>query len=90
MSQYNSLAALRGALTESNPDQRGDAYSAVYEAGLKPSAVLASEVSDETVQTLIEAGVLPESGGERIGTVEYRNRSLELLERIAAATEGGN
>lgn len=88
MTQYPSLAALRGSLTADDPDQRGDAYSAVYEAAQKPSAVLDSDPDPEVIEALIGADVIPESGVDSIDTVEYRQQVIELLGEIATNTGG--
>lgn len=83
MAQYPSLATLRSVLTAQDPDDRGEAYGAVYEAGVNPSDVLGVEPSDETVDTLVESGVIPKDSAEDYrDAAEYRQETVGLLEEI--------
>lgn len=88
MTDYSSLAELRGALTSEDPQQRADAYGAVLETDGDVPAVLETPVGDDTVQTLVDGGVIPESKSAGMTTREYRTKVLDLLEQIAVNTGG--
>lgn len=81
MADYNGLAELRGALTDDDPNRRGDAYGAVYTHGLEPADLLSDNPDDESVERLREAGVLPDNSDENaIGPAEFRKRVVAALE----------
>lgn len=87
MPEYPSLAALRQGLTTDNADERGRAYGSVLNAAgdVQPSDVLSSDPSDETVQDLVDGGVIPPGRGEGRDdrpVSETRQRQTELLEQI--------
>lgn len=82
---YPTLAALRSGLTEDDADSRAEAYSSVLEADVKPSAVLGSSPDEAEVQKLVDASVIPSSGGEQSTVAERQNRIIELLEDIKEA-----
>lgn len=89
MADYSNLASLRGGLTADNPDNRAEAYQAVMNAGVQPSEVLASDPDEETVETLVEADVIPAGASARSKPVDERWERIEqLLEEIAANTGG--
>lgn len=86
MSDYESLAVLRRALTADDPDRRANAYGDVMEHDVAVSELLADEPEESTVETLRVAGVLPEKSQSGLPTPEYRKQVLELLQEIAANT----
>lgn len=89
MADYNSLAALRGELTEDDPDRRAEAYSAVMEQDLQPSEVLASQPDEAVVQGLVDGGVIPEQrDADREPAHKQRAKMLDLLQTIADNTGG--
>lgn len=89
LTDYNNLAALRAALTDDDPDRRATAYGAVYEldADVKPSDVLATNPSEETVQALVDGGVIPSGSANGATGREQLARVVELLERLVELAE---
>lgn len=94
--QYSSLAELRAELTDDSPDDRANAYGAVMENDIQPSQVLGSSPDTSAVQTLVEAGVIPDESGAPGRPKADRDEELltvlkecrDLLDTIAANTGG--
>lgn len=83
MSEYPNLAALRGELTEDDPDRRASAYQSVMQAGLEVSAVLGGDPDEAVVEQLAQKGVIPETtDDEGRPAHEVREEQVELLREI--------
>lgn len=86
VSEYESTAELREALTSDQADRRATAYGDVFEAGLQPQAVL----SDEPPETeLAEAGLVPTARDQRTRNDRLEDILAELQYIREAIQEGG-
>lgn len=86
--QYDSMAELRAALTDEDPDRRAPAYGAVMEADLEPSAVLGQ---DPPETALVDAGIIPERPSDTgRPSSEVREEQLSVLKEIRDAVTGGD
>lgn len=89
--QYSNLAELRSELTDENPDDRANAYGAVMQNDVQPSQVLGSQPDPEAVQTLVEAGVIPEQTSDKGRPKAERDEEmLRVLKEIRDAVQGGS
>lgn len=91
MSDYDSLAALRRALTAEDPDRRANAYGAVMRIDMQVSSVLDADPDDDAVAELVENDVIPEPGpGARGRSIADREEEIvELLKEIRDGLGGG-
>lgn len=86
MAKYDSLPALRRALSSDDPDRRAKAYGDVASVGIDPVDALSDEPPE---QELVDAGLIPASEeSQQMHTQEYRQQVLALLEQIEANTGG--
>jgi hypothetical protein len=89
MPPYPNLPALRADLTSDDPDARGSAYRAVYEADLEPSDVLAEDPDESVIDRLVGAEIIPEGRtADRPSSAEYQADIVALLEQIVSNTGG--
>lgn len=88
MTDYESLAELRRALSADDPDRRANAYGDIMEHDVQPSQVLTEEPAEAVLSTLRQEKVLPEQAQTGMPTSEYRNQVVALLQDIKANTGG--
>lgn len=90
--QYSSLAELRSQLTDDDPDERANAYGAVMQEDVQPSQVLGTNPDQPAVQSLVEAGIIPEKSSEGGRPAAERDEEVvEILKEIrdAVQNDGG-
>ena len=84
MANYQSVAALRSALTDDDPAVRSEAYGVVLRNDVEPTAVLSDDPPEAALQ---EAGVV--ATPEEVSTRDtLLSEVVELLEEIAENTGG--
>lgn len=79
---YESVAALRAALTSDSPDRRAEAYSDILQVDVQPTSILETPPDSAALRTLRRAGILAEERNQGPPASELWSDVVALLEEI--------